>query len=121
MAQMIKKVSLEGIRFFAYHGFYPEEQLIGTPFLVNIVTEMTSVYDDSDDLNSTVNYGRLFEIASEEMKITRKLLEKVAYSILERIKNEFPDLEKISVAICKLSLPIKGDVSSAKVELVYTR
>lgn len=120
MPRVVKIVSLEGIRFFAYHGFYPEEQLVGTPFLVDIVTEMDSTDDDSDDLSLTVDYGRLFEIASEEMKITRKLLEKVAYSILERIKNEFPSLEKITVGITKLSLPVKGELSNAKVKLVYT-
>ncbi len=77
MSEIIKTISLEGVRFFSFHGFYPEEQVLGTPFLVDVLAEMNSKDDDSDDLNLTVNYGRLFEIAEEEMKTPRKLLETV--------------------------------------------
>ena len=121
MSEIIKTISLEGIRFFSFHGYYPEEQLLGTPFLVDVLTEMTSRDDDSDDLNLTVNYGRLFEIAEEEMKIPRKLLEKVAISILNRIKLEYPELNKISVSIKKLALPVKGEMRNARVMLTYTK
>ncbi|EOR93687.1 Dihydroneopterin aldolase [Arcticibacter svalbardensis MN12-7] len=121
MSATIKTISLEGIRFFSFHGFFPEEQILGTPFLVDVLTEMNSKDDDSDDLNLTVNYGRLFEITEEEMKIPRKLLEKVASSILNRIKHEFPELTKISVIIKKLTLPVRGEMQNAKVMLTYTR
>lgn len=120
MAGIVKRISLEGVRIFAYHGYYPEEQIVGTPFSVDVFTEMVSSGDELDDLALTVNYGRLFEIVSEEMKITRKLLEKVAHSILSRIREEFPALTIIRVSISKLSLPVKGDVRNAKVELIYT-
>ena len=32
-----QKVSLEGVRFFAYHGFYPEEQVLGAEFIVDLL------------------------------------------------------------------------------------
>jgi dihydroneopterin aldolase len=121
MAEVVKRISLEGVKIFAYHGYFPEEQIIGTPFSVDVFTEMESRYDESDDLELTVDYGRLFEIVSEEMKITRKLLEKVAHAILSRIKDEFPAVSKITVSISKLSLPIKGEVRNSKVELAYVR
>lgn len=112
---------MEGVRIFAHHGYFPEEQIVGTPFSIDVLTEMESVNDESDDLESTVDYGRLFEIVSEEMKITHKLLEKVAHAILSRIKAEFPALSKITVSITKLSLPLKGEIRNSKVELVYVR
>lgn len=121
MAGIVKRISLEGVKIFAYHGYFPEEQIIGTPFSVDVFTEMESTDDDSDRLELTVDYGRLFEIVSEEMKISRKLLEKVAHSILVRIKDEFPAVSKITVSITKLSLPIKGEVRNSKVELAYLR
>jgi len=121
MAGIVKRISLEGVKIFAYHGYFPEEQVIGTPFSVDVFTEMESMHDESDDLELTVDYGRLFEIVSEEMKITRKLLEKVAHAILIRIKDEFPAVSKITVSISKLSLPIKGEVRNSKVELAYVR
>ncbi|WP_170827320.1 dihydroneopterin aldolase [Arcticibacter eurypsychrophilus] len=121
MSETIKTISLEGVRFFSFHGFYPEEQILGTPFLVDVLTEMNSKDDDSDDLNLTVNYGRLFEIAEAEMKVPRRLLEKVASSIINRIKMEFPELNKISVSIKKLALPVKGEMQNARVMLTYIR
>lgn len=121
MAGIIKRVSLEGVRIFAHHGYFPEEQIVGTPFSIDVFTEMESLNDESDELQSTVDYGRLFEIVSEEMKITRKLLEKVAHAILSRIKEEFPAIDKISVSITKLSLPVKGEIRNSKVELLYVR
>lgn len=121
MAGIVKRISLEGVRIFAYHGYFPEEQIIGTPFSVDVSTEMASTHDESDDLEFTVDYGRLFEIVSEEMKITRKLLEKVAHTILVRIKDEFPAVSKVTVSITKLSLPVKGEVRNSKVELIYVR
>jgi dihydroneopterin aldolase len=30
------KILLEGMEFFAYHGHYEEEQIIGTKFIVDI-------------------------------------------------------------------------------------
>lgn len=121
MASLVKRISLEGVRIYAFHGYYPEEQIVGTPFLVDVYTEMESTDDDSDELDLTVNYGRLFEIVSEEMKVTRKLLEKVVHSILTRIKDEFPAIDKIHVSITKLSLPVAGEVRNSKVELIYKR
>lgn len=121
MAAIVKRISLEGVRIFAHHGYYLEEQILGTPFLVDVLTEMASEDDDSDNLDLTVNYGRLFEIVSEEMKITRKLLEKVSHSILLRIKEEFPFLDMIQVSITKLSLPLPGQIKNSKVELIYRR
>ena len=29
-------IALEGMRFFAYHGFYPEENIIGTNYVVDV-------------------------------------------------------------------------------------
>lgn len=114
-----QKVALESVRFFSYHGYYPEEQKAGNEFLVDIETEMKVEENLSDELSDTVNYERLFEITSQEMKSPRKLLETVAQYVLKSIVAEFPDLEKVKVSIRKLNLPVKGEVKSSLVELTY--
>jgi dihydroneopterin aldolase len=48
-----QKVALEGIRFYAYHGFYPEEQKIGNEFFIDLETEMTVEENLSDELSKT--------------------------------------------------------------------
>lgn len=121
MEQLIKKVSLENVRFFAYHGVYPEEQLVGNEFLLNIETQMKALPDEEDDLSFTINYERLYEIASAEMQHTRKLIETVAVAILKKTSAEFPFVDRIKISIRKMHLPLGGEVGNSLVEYTYTR
>ncbi len=121
MEQLRKKIALEGVRFFAFHGFYPEEQILGNEFLVDLTTEMDVLNDGNDELADTLNYERLFEIVSEEMQQTRKLLETVALSTINRIKEEFPFANSIKISIRKLRLPLKGEIRNSLVEFTFTR
>ncbi len=120
MTMITQKVALEGVRFFAYHGYYAEEQKVGNEFLVDIETETVVEENLKDELSDTVNYERLFEIASFEMKTPRKLLETVAHRILKTILAEFSQLAKVRVGIRKLNLPVKGEVKNSLVELTYS-
>lgn len=121
MGTISQKVSLEGVRFFAFHGFYPEEQVLGTEFILDI-DAIQEVFDDGkDELANTVNYVRLFEIASEEMKITRKLIETVAHSILERMRHEFLTVQIIRVSIRKMNPPMGVEVRNSAIELTFRR
>ena len=120
MAVINQKVALEGVRFFAYHGYYPEEQKAGNEFLVDIETHMPVKENLNDELSETVNYERLFEIASIEMKTPRKLLETVAHRMLKAIVEEFPKLSDVKVSIRKLNLPVKGELKNSLVELSFS-
>ena len=43
------RIILDGMEFFAYHGCFKEEQLIGTKFIVNIEIQAdTSAAEQSD-------------------------------------------------------------------------
>ncbi|MBZ0242030.1 MAG: dihydroneopterin aldolase, partial [Bacteroidales bacterium] len=50
-------ISIEGMEFFAYHGCFAEEQLIGTWFVVDLFMHVdTTAAEQSDKLQDTVNY-----------------------------------------------------------------
>ena len=121
MGEIYQKVALEGIRFFSRHGFYPEEQKVGNEFLVDIETLMGVNENLNDELDETLNYERLFEIASNEMKTPRKLLETVAHRILKSIVAEFSQVETVKISIRKLNLPVKGEVNNSLVEVSYNK
>jgi dihydroneopterin aldolase len=121
MGSISQKVSLEGVRFFAFHGFYPEEQVLGTEFILEIDTILEVFDDGKDELSKTVNYVRLYEIASEEMKITRKLIETVAHAILVRILHEFIAVQSIRVSIRKMNPPMGAEVKNSAIELTFKR
>ncbi|MEB0261380.1 MULTISPECIES: dihydroneopterin aldolase [unclassified Mucilaginibacter] len=116
------KVALEGAEFFAYHGFYPEEQVIGTRFLVDVqVGFYADIYVDEDNLHNTVNYEVLYNIIDEEMQHTRKVIETVAQSILNRIKTEFTFIETAEVTIRKQRPPFRGPLKQSVITLFYTK
>ena len=121
MGTIKQKVSLEGVRFFAYHGFYPEEQILGTEFIIDVDTELEVFTAGEDEISNTVNYEKLFQIISVEMKTPRKLLETVAHAILEQIRHEFLAVKNIRVLIRKMHPPLGGDVRNSAIEVTYNR
>ena len=121
MGMIRQKIALQGIRFFAYHGFYPEEQVLGGEFVVDIDTELEVYSNGNDEINNTVNYERLFQIAKSEMVIPRKLIETVAHGMLEKIRHEFLAIKSIRVSIRKMHPPLAGQVESSFIELIFNR
>lgn len=111
-------IALEGMHFYAYHGFYPEEQVLGNNFIVDVyVNLIVNVGGTTDNLEQTVNYETIYLICQAEMKKKRKLLEKLSQAIGERIMNFFDDVESVRVKVRKLNPPLGGRVDSASVEV----
>ena len=48
-------IALEGLQFYAYHGLYPEEQIIGNHFILDIRVSIPEP-EDPGSLNESVNY-----------------------------------------------------------------
>ncbi len=120
MGQLKKTISLYNVRFYSYHGYFPEEQVLGNEFLVDIEVEIYNNINDSEDLRQTLDYGILFSIAKREMSIPQKLLETVAFRIINSIKCLEADMSSIRVKVKKVALPITSDLGYAAVELTYT-
>jgi dihydroneopterin aldolase len=114
------KVALHEVKFFAYHGFYPEEQILGNHFLVNAEVEFKSK-TIADEISNTVNYETLYQILSEEMQQPRKLLESLVQEMVEKIKAGFPFLETIKVSIKKMNPPLPGEVKYSLVEITWIK
>ncbi|MDB5024351.1 MAG: folB [Mucilaginibacter sp.] len=115
-------VALHGAEFFARHGFYPEEQLLGCKFLVDISVGFMPVGElHEDNLANTVNYEQLYRIACLQMQQPRKLIETLAQAILDDIKKEHSFVETIVVTIKKLNPPMRGRIDHSGVTISYTR
>lgn len=101
-------VVLEGMRFRAFHGVYPEERLLGADYVVNVEIETgiaVAAQTDSID-HATVNYETVFQICMAEMAQPRNLLETVVAGIIRRMKRQFPQMMGLKVQVRKLNPPI---------------
>ncbi|WP_209390762.1 dihydroneopterin aldolase [Chryseobacterium sp. RR2-3-20] len=115
---MMSKIFLEDVKIYAYHGVLPEENIIGTNYILNaeIHTDLWAAAA-SDDLNDTISYADINEIIHEEMKISSKLLEHVAGRIITKIGEKFSQISYIKLKITKTSPPMKGEIKGASIEL----
>jgi dihydroneopterin aldolase len=120
---MIKhKVALEGMEFYAYHGFYEEERKEGNNFLVHVELETDFTKAAlSDDISGTFNYEEIYKIVSTEMKISSKLLEHVAGRILDKLQAHRGTVFSIKVVIQKLNPPLQGKTACSVVEIAYKK
>jgi dihydroneopterin aldolase len=88
-------IAIEGMKFYAFHGYYPQEQLIGTEFLVDVYVEVNiSKAGNSDQLSDTVNYETIYRIVKAEMSKKSKLIEHVAQRIIFKIKSFYAHKSK---------------------------
>ena len=111
-------IALEGIEFFAYHGFYDEEQKIGSKYSVDIKVE--APFEEAaihDQLSETINYEQLYKIIKQEIKKPSKLLENIAKRILDKTIEHYPNIENIEVSISKFNPPVGGVCNRARVTL----
>lgn len=115
----IQTVALKEVKFYAFHGFYPEEQLTGNQFSVDVeVTFMPK--GDSEDLGETVNYEVINSIIRTEMQNTQKLLETVVSNIINQLLLTYPFLLSAKTGIKKFHPVMPGQVGYSFVALSYT-
>lgn len=114
----IQTVALRDVKCHAFHGFYPEEHLIGCVFMVDVAVTFTP-NEDTENLDKTVNYEMLNQIILREMKHTQKLLETVVKNILEKVRSTYPFILTAKVGIRKMNPPMPGQIGHSFVELSY--
>ena len=117
---MYTTVALHNIQFFAYHGFYAQEQVLGNHFVVDVSVEFIPTAID-DDLQHTLNYEELYTIVQAQMLQPRKLLETVANAINNNIVAAYPFAQTVCTGITKLNPPLPGQVGSSFIQIKYTK
>ena len=123
------------MRFYGYHGFYPEEQVVGTEFMVDVYIDTIlvllapGVKIPEDDIQATLSYETVYQVCKIEMKKPVKLIETLATRILSRLKSQFRnagdddealfrlEVKSILVRVSKFHPPLGGRVERAYVEV----
>ena len=116
------QIALEGMEFFAFHGFYDEEQKIGNKYGVDLYID-TDLHaaGTSDKLDATVNYEVLYRVVAEEMLAPARLLEHVGHRVMDRVMQEFPHVKSVKVSVSKFNPPLGGICHRARVTLKRKR
>ena len=112
------KIRIQQMEFYAYHGHFKEEQIVGNKFLVDlsIETDMDAA-SLSDDLKDAVNYQQAYQLVKVEMEKKSHLLENIARRILDVLCAELTGIEKVSVIVAKMNPPVGGKMDCVSVSL----
>ena len=115
---MINKINIEGIKLYAYHGCLEEEARIGANYIVDVyMTTDFSKAANTDDLNETIDYCAIYEVAKKQMAVRSKLIEQVCKRIFDNIISDFKTIQSLRVKITKLLPPMNGNVERVSVEV----
>ena len=112
-------IQLNNLRFFAKHGVYEEEKIIGNEFEVNISMQIDAPEETLTKIDETVNYAKVYEIAGRVFSQPKSLLETAAMEMAKSILESFAGLKHISIQITKLYPPITSFTGS--VSVTYTK
>ena len=113
------KIVIEEMEFYAFHGHYQEEQIVGNRFLVDLELETNlSVPAESDLLDDAVNYQQAYKLIKNEMRRTKSnLLENIAKRILDALFREMKGIEQATIRIRKMHPPMGGPIQSVGVTM----
>ena len=94
-------INLKNLEFYAYHGYYQEENLIGNTFLVDIMVAIPAAIYENENLGSTINYEIIYEIVKTQMQNPQKLLETVLQNIEKQLRLLSNQLQKVEIHLTK--------------------
>lgn len=106
-------ISLNNLRFYAYHGVLEQESRVGNEYELSLVLRLDATPAmQSDNLSHTVSYADVYNVLQEEMALPAHLLEHLVGRIMARLQREFPLLTGATCSITKLVPPIPSFDSS---------
>jgi len=111
-------IRIEDMEFYAFHGHYREEQIVGSHFMVDVEIETdTDRAGESDDLADTLNYQTAYTIVRREMERTSNLLEHIATRILNALYDEMTGIKKATVRVSKMNPVMGGRIGRVSIEI----
>ena len=115
-------IRMEGMKFYAFHGVLPQENLVGANYYIDLRLKTDfSRAAETDELEGTVNYADIHAAVKEEMQITSQLLEHVCQRIARRLLHDFPTIETIDISLFKENPPVGACAQRVGVEVQYIR
>mmetsp|Transcript_12185 Transcript_12185/g.36570 ORF Transcript_12185/g.36570 Transcript_12185/m.36570 type:complete len:176 (-) Transcript_12185:1214-1741(-) len=117
------KIILRGLKFFGYHGVFPEETRNGQHFFVDATLCLdVSQASQSDDVKQTVNYAEVYRDIKEIVEgEPQQLIETVAEALAYTILRQHPLVQFAIVRVDKPEAPIDGTFGTVAVEVMRSR
>jgi len=109
--------------FYGYHGLHEAERTLGQRFAIDVNVSSDHELDNKvKSLHDTIDYTQIFEVVKEHVENYKyRLLEKLANEIISAILNDFILVQKVSLKIRKIAVPINGTLDYVELEMQRER
>ncbi len=118
---MIKEdlVMVKGLQLWGTHGHWPEENVLGQKFIIDVEASVDmGGMCGTDKLETGLSYGTLVKIATKIVTTEEhKLLQRIAQRIAEEVIKAHP-VKQVRVTVKKPSVAIKQIVDYTAVTIV---
>jgi 7,8-dihydroneopterin aldolase/epimerase/oxygenase len=111
-------IEIEEMEFYAYHGHYEEERVVGNRFLLDLRIEADcDKAANSDRIKDAMNYQVAYKIIREQMLKKSHLLENIAKRILDALYENLEGIQKATIRVRKMNPPMGGQIKSVSVTM----
>jgi 7,8-dihydroneopterin aldolase/epimerase/oxygenase len=119
----LMKLSINSAQFYAYHGVKSEEQQLGGKYEVDLEMYYDATHAIiNDDVNMALNYEEAFFCIEEVVAGENyHLIETLAREILNMLMEKFSELQKATVRVRKMNVPIRRIIKYIEAEQTLTR
>ncbi len=119
----MEKITIKGLKLFAYHGVNPEEKENGQNFIIDLdyyVDATKACY--LDNIENTVSYAKVVKVVRAAFTGEKyDLIERVAQVVCDAVFDAFDSIAKIEITLKKPEAPINADFDYVAVTLVRDR
>ncbi len=99
-------VHLHKLIFHGFHGLYEGEEKTGNEFELSLDIYYRVNEDKLTSIRELIDYEAVVHLVRQRMEIPTAIMEELAYSILQKIKHSYPQIEKIDITLYKLNAAI---------------
>jgi len=119
---MLFTLTLEGMRFHAFHGTMEVERELGQVLEISLHFTYELGVKDVQDPRKIVSYAQVFSLV-ENVVMSNKFeaMEALAFEIAKRILNSIPSGQVAEVGVCRGQLYVPGVLGSSEVNILLTR
>lgn len=114
-------IQLNQLQFFAYHGLYEEERILGTQYEVDVSIRYAAPKTVVRSLSETIDYTVIYEMLFQRMQIPTPLLETIATEFAHAVLERFPLADEIVFSIKKMNPPITAMIGNVGVKFELKR
>lgn len=114
-------IHLSNLHFYAHHGLYEEEKLLGAEYEVNVKLSYAPAIVPVKKLPDTIDYSAVYQLIKTFMQQPYALLETIATTLAAQILDKFLQAQTVWIEIKKVHPPILSFQGSVAVSYEASR